>query len=49
MQYLDEDSGRVIFGQGDEWHIYRIHDRETVITDFGPCPSAYFERTEPAG
>ena len=49
VQYLDEDGGRVIFGQGDEWHVYRIHDGETVTTDFGPCPSAYYVRTEAAG
>ena len=46
VQYLDEDSGRVIFGPGDESHIYRIHDGEAVTMDFGPCPSAYFVRTE---
>jgi hypothetical protein len=46
VQYLDEDSGRIMFGRSEEWHIYRLPGGENVSTDFGPCPSAYFDHTE---
>jgi hypothetical protein len=47
VQYLDEDSGRIIFERGEQWHIYTVRDGETIMTDFGPCPAAYFDYTEP--
>ncbi len=33
MQYLDEDSGHVMFGQPEPWHIDHVRDAETVSTD----------------
>jgi hypothetical protein len=46
MQFVDLDTGRVVFDQSAA-HVYRVHDTETISTDFGPCRAAYFDRTEP--
>jgi hypothetical protein len=48
VQYLDEDTGRIVFDEPDR-HLYLIRIGTTVDTDFGPCPAAYFQRTELAG
>jgi hypothetical protein len=47
LQYLDEDTGRILFEHNAQFHIYRVRDGERVTTDFGPCPAAYFDYTEP--
>lgn len=44
VQYLDPDSGRVLFARGSV-HVYRVKEGEIVRTDVGPCPAAYFDHT----
>ena len=29
-----------------DWHLYLVRGGKTVDTDFGPCPAAYYERTQ---
>lgn len=45
VQYLDQGSGRIMLDDGD-WHLYLVRGGKTVDTDFGPCPAAYYERTQ---
>jgi hypothetical protein len=47
LQFVDRDTGRVVF-ERSAVHIYRIHEAETIVTDFGPCPAGYFDHAEPS-
>jgi hypothetical protein len=50
LQYLDLDTGRILFDDGPDghWYIYRVSDDEIRHTDFGPSPVAHFDHAEPA-
>ncbi len=47
LQYIDLDSGRILFGNTGhrQRHIYRVSDTAATI-DLG-YPSAYYDHTEP--
>jgi hypothetical protein len=45
IQFLDQRTGRVL-SDDPEQHYYRVDDAELITTDFGPCPAAYYDRTE---
>jgi len=45
IQFLDQRTGRVLSEETTP-HYYRVDDTELITTAFGPCPAAYYERTE---
>jgi hypothetical protein len=46
IQYLDRATGYLVLEDGAKrWYVYRFSDQEHVLTDFGPCPVAHFDRT----
>jgi hypothetical protein len=52
LQYLDADTGRVLFDEEAErlgvWYIYRVSATQLTHTDFGPSRNAHFEYAKPA-
>ncbi len=50
LQYLDLDTGRVLFGNAADhrWYVYELDDEKTVYTDFGPSRTAHFDHVERA-
>jgi hypothetical protein len=44
IQFVDQQTGRVMSEEPTPQY-YRVDDTELIITDFGPCPAAYHERT----
>jgi hypothetical protein len=52
MQYLDADTGRVLFDEEAQRlgvsYIYRVSATELTHTDFGPSRNAHFEYAKPA-
>ena len=51
LQFLDLDTDRILLDQHPDsaTYIYRVHDHEAALTDFGPSSAAYFQRREPVG
>ena len=49
LQFLDLDTGRILldYRPDSSTYIYRVHDHEAALTDFGPSSAAYFQRREP--
>lgn len=45
IQFLDQRTGRVL-SEEPRADYYRVDDAEVITTDFGPCPAAYYDRTE---
>jgi hypothetical protein len=52
IQYLDADTGRVLFDEEAErlgvWYIYRVSATELTHTDAGLDRNAHFEYAKPA-
>ena len=51
LQFLDLATGRVLLAHRPDspTYIYRVHDHEAALTDFGPSNAAYFQGREPVG
>ncbi len=49
LQYLDLDTGRVLFGDAADhrWYVYELDREKVVYTDFGPSRAAHFDHVEP--